>query len=186
MISIVMKKTFLFFCMLMMAGAIHAQDTTLAGIVPVDESGMITWQGVVQVPGKSKDDLYKKGIEWVNSYFPNASSVTKKRSPEDGLIEGAYSIRLTDEVNGQKVPSKTINYRFKLEFRDGRFRYTINEFTLKADSRFPLERWLDKKGPYYDIKNKPYLEQIRDTINEMIGKMTSFITKPDKPEEEEW
>jgi len=181
-----MKKILLFLVMLLLTGALQAQDTTLAGIVPVDESGLITWQGVIQVSGKTKDDLYKKGIEWVNSYFPNPSSVTKKRSPEDGVIEGTYSIRLTDSVNGRKVPSKTVNYKFRLEFRDGRFRYTINEFTLKADSRFPLERWLDKKGPFYDIKNKPYLEQVRDTVNDMVDKMTAFITKPDKPEEEEW
>jgi hypothetical protein len=181
-----MRKIFLSVFMLMMATALYAQDTTLTGIVPVDEEGMITWQGVVQVPGKSKDELYNKGIEWVNSYFPNPSSVTKKRSPESGIIEGDYSIRLTDDVNGTRVPSKVINYKFKLEFRDGRFRYSITDFTLKAASRFPLERWLDKKGPYYDIKNKPYLEQVRDTINEMIEKMTTFITRPDKPDEEEW
>ncbi len=163
-----------------------AQDTTLAGIVPVDESGKILWQQVVQVPGKNKEQLYNQGIEWINTYFPNPAGVTHKRSAESGVVEGRYSIRLTDDHDGTKVPSKTVSYTFKLEFREGRFRYTFTDFTLQASSRFPLERWLDKEGPWYDIQNKPYLEQIRDTMEDMIGKMTAYITKPDKPAEEDW
>lgn len=182
-----MKRVFLLLVALAATVVMYSQeDTTLTGIVPVDESGKITWQDVIQVQGQPKEQLYNKGIEWVNTYFPNPSSVTKKRSPEDGLIEGSYSIRLTDDHNGQKVPSKIVNYTFKLEFREGRFRYTITDFNLKAASRFPLERWLDRDGPFYDINNRPYLLQIRDTMDDMIEKMTAYITKPDKPEEEEW
>jgi hypothetical protein len=181
-----MKKFPVIFLLMITAGVLHAQDTTLAGIVPVDASGMITWEGVVQVPGVNKAELYNKGIEWINSYFPNAASVTKKRSPESGIIEGAHSIRLTDDHNGTKVPSKIIQYKFKLEFRDGRFKYTITEFNLKAASKFPLERWLDKNGPFYDLNNRGYLLQIKAAMDEMVMKMTTFITKPDKPAEEEW
>lgn len=181
-----MRRAVLFFLWMIFMGGISAQDTTLTGIVPQDEAGKIAWQGVVQVKDVSKDKLYNKGIEWINSYFPNPAGVTKKRSPESGIIEGAHSIRLTDEVNGKKVPSHTITYTFKMEFRDGRFRYTITDFQLKAASRFPLERWLDRNGPYYDLNNRKYLIQIRDVMEDMIAKMTASITKPDPPAEEEW
>lgn len=182
-----MRRLFLALPALLFAAVTFAQqDTTLDGIVPVDESGKIAWQGVTQVPGQTKGKLYNKGIEWVNSYFPNPSSVTKVRSPEDGLIEGTHSIRLTDDHNGKKVPSKVVNYSFKLEFREGRFRYTITDFNLRAASKFPLERWLEKDGPFYDLNNKPYLEQIRSTVDDMVDKMNAYITKPDKPEEDDW
>jgi hypothetical protein len=165
---------------------LRAQDTTLAGIVPVDASGMITWQDVIPVPDVDRGAMYNKGIEWINSYFPNAARVTKRRSPESGIIDGAHSIRLYDVHDGVKVPSHTITYTFKLEFRDGRFRYTISEFQLRAASRFPLERWLDKDGPFYSPANRQYLEQVRDEIEKMINSMVSFITKPEAPPEEEW
>lgn len=170
----------------MVAIHLNAQDTTLTGIVPVDESGKITWQGVIQVKDVDRAKLYNKGIEWINSYFPNPANATKRRSPESGIIDIAYSIRLIDDHNGTTVPSHTINYKFKLEFRDGRFRYTITDFNLKAASRFPLERWLDNSGPFYDLNNRKYLEQVRDVIEDMIEKMTTQMTKPDPPAEEEW
>jgi len=165
---------------------LQAQDTTLAGIVPVDATGMITWQDVIPVPDTDRGALYNKGIEWINSYFPNAARVTKRRSPESGIIDGAHSIRLYDLHDDVKVPSKTITYTFKLEFREGRFRYTITGFQLRTASPFPLERWLDKDGPFYSPENRFYLEQVRDEMEKMIESMVSFITKPDAPPEEEW
>jgi len=181
-----MRRGVLFFMLMIVMGGLFAQDTTLTGIVPLDDAGKITWQGVIPVKDVDKDKLYNKGIEWINSYFPNAAGVTKRRSPESGIIEGAHSIRLTNEVNGKKVPAQTITYTFKLEFRDGRFRYTITDFQLKAASKFPLERWLDRNGPYYDLNNRKYLEQIRDVMEDMVAKMTTHITKPEPPAEEEW
>jgi hypothetical protein len=181
-----MKRSVLLFLGMMWVWGLFAQDTTLTGIVPVDAAGKITWQAVIQVKDVDKDKLYNKGIEWINSYFPNPAGVTKRRSPESGIIEGAHSIRLTNEVNGKQVPAQTITYTFKLEFRDGRFRYTITDFQLKAASKFPLERWLDRNGPYYDLNNRKYLIQIRDVMEDMISKMTNSITKPEPPAEEEW
>jgi hypothetical protein len=181
-----MKRFVLFFLLIIGFLGLRAQDTTLAGIVPVDASGKITWQDVIPVPDVDAASMYNKGIEWINSYFPNAARVTKRRSPESGVIEGAHSIRLYDIHDGVKVPGQVINYNFTMEFRDGRFRYTITEFNLRAASRFPLERWLDRGGPFYNLANKKYLEQVRDEIEMMIDSMVASITKPEAPPEEEW
>lgn len=162
------------------------QDTTLAGIVPLDSEGKIVWQGVTEVKNAGKDSLYVKAIAWINKQFPNPSSVTTTRSPESGLIEGSYSIRLTDDFKGTRVPSKVVTYKFKLEFKDGRFRYTFLDFNLKTTSRYPLERWLEPSGPYYDPKNRDYLLQIKTHMDELIKSLTEFMTKPGKPAEEDW
>lgn len=168
--------------------SIYAEEdtTALADILPVDESGKIIYRDVVYVEGQTPLQLYYKGIEWVNSYFPNPRAATSRRSPENGIIEGAHGIRLTDEHNGKRVPSKVINYKYKIEFREGRFRYTITDFTLRAPSRFPLERWLDKDGPYYSEENRDYLVQINETITDMIEKMVDYISKPEEPDDDDW
>lgn len=181
-----MKRGWIIAILFIAGNVIQAQDTTLTGIVPVGSSGMITWQEVVKVEDADKGKLYNKGIEWINVYFPNSASVTRKRSPESGIIEGYYSIRLTDEVNDKKVPSKTITFTFSLEFKDGRFRYTFTNFNLKTSSKYPLERWLDKDGSFYSLDNKPYLIQIKDYMDTMIASMIGYISKPDAPKEEEW
>jgi len=181
-----MKRLVLFFLLMTGYLCVQAQDTTLAGIVPVDLAGKIIWQDVVPVPGVDAAAMYNKGIEWINSWFPNAARVTKRRSPESGIIEGAHSIRLYDVHDGVKVPGQVINYNFTLEFREGRFRYTITEFNLRAASHFPLERWLQRGGPFYSLSNKKYLEQVRDEIEKMIESMVTFITAPPAPPEEEW
>jgi hypothetical protein len=168
------------------SGAQEKQDTTLDGIVPLDAEGKITWQGVTEVKNAGKDSLYVKAIAWINKQFPNPSSVTTTRSPETGMLEGSYSIRLTDDHKGTRVPSQTVTYKFKLEFREGRFRYTFTEFNLKATSRFPLERWLDKNGPYYDPKNRDYLLQIKAHMEELIKSLTDFMTKPTPSSNDEW
>ncbi len=182
-----MKKSIFILVAVLLAAYGNSQDTiTTDNIVPLDAEGNITWQDVVRVPDQEQLDLYYKGIEWLNTYFPNAARVTRRRSPESGIIEGAHSIRLFDVHDEVRVPSGAVNYTFKLEFREGRFRYTITDFNVRAASRFPMERWLDDTGPFYNPANKAYLEQVRYEIEKMIESMTQYITRPPAPEEEDW
>jgi len=162
----ILSLTVLFFILSLL---VYSQDIN----VPVDENtGLITYQEVVKEEG-SADSLYVRSIEWINLYFPNPQGVTKIRDRENGKIVINHSIRPYDtDKDGLKINSNTIvDYVMRIELRDGRYRYTITDFTMRAMSRFPLERWLDKSYAYYDTKWPEYLKQMDQSMNEMIKSM---------------
>lgn len=133
----------------------YAQET----VMPVDDdTGLITYQDVVTEEG-DKDAFFNRAISWINEYYSNPVDVTKTRNPETGLIKGLHRIRLKDTgPDGLQTDAGTVQYRFTLEFKEGRYRYTMTEFVLRQASKIPAENWLSKADP----QSKSYLKQIDD------------------------
>ena len=179
-----MKKMKLFVMAVMCsAGILYAQKAN----IPIDEdTGLITWQDVVTETG-DKDVLYKRCIEWINSQYKNSQEVTKVRDPEGGRIVVHHRILMVDtQEDGSKINSNTtVNYVLRLEFREGRYRYTFTEFTMKATSRFPLERWLNPKDPSYLPKYEGYLVQVEKAILEIIESLKNGM-KAKVVKEDNW
>jgi hypothetical protein len=138
--------------------------------LPVDETTeLITYQDVINETG-TKEVLYNRCIEWVNTQYKNPQEATKVRDPEDGKIIIHHGIRMVDiQTDGSVVNSNTVvNYVLRLEFREGRYRYTFTDFTMKASSRYPLERWLNQLDPSYLPVYADYLLQVDKEVNEII------------------
>ncbi len=138
--------------------------------IPVNEdSGLITWQEVVKENG-SKDALYNRCIEWVNSEYKNPQQVTKVRDPEDGRIMLQHRIRMVDvQPDGSEINSNTVvSYILRLEFKENRYRYTFTEFTMLESSKYPLERWLNPEDPSYLPVYELYLVQVDKAIHDVV------------------
>lgn len=155
--------------MALFTGAVSSQNTN----IPVDENtGLITWQDVIQENG-SPLVLYNRCIEWINSLYKNPQEVTKVRDPEGGRIVIHHSFRMVDvQPDGSEINSNTIvNYLLRLEFRENRYRYTFTEFTMKALSKYPLERWLDTNDPSYFPVYEQYLVQVQQSVEKIVESM---------------
>jgi len=175
-----MKKTLIFTVLSVLFISLKAQ-------VPVDEdTKLITYQGVVEVDG-IKDTLYNRASHWVNMHYENPQSVFITRDVNGGKVVGKHRIRMVDtDVDGNVLNSNTIvNYKFTIECKDGRYRYTFDTFTMKATSKFPLERWLDKEDPMYTPVWEEYLAQVDRTIREIIESLIDGM-KPVVVKSDDW
>jgi hypothetical protein len=138
--------------------------------IPVDEdTGLITWKEVVSESG-SKDALYKRCIEWINSQYKNAQEVTRVRDPEDGKITIQHRIRMVDVLQdgAEQNANTVVAYVLRIEFKENRYRYTFTDFTMVASSKFPLERWLNPNDPSYMPKYEGYLVQVDKAVHDII------------------
>lgn len=141
--------------------------------VPVNpDTKLIQYQEVVNMNGPV-DTLYNRGLRWVNSFFKNPTSVITGSDPATGVITGAHRVAMNDkDEDGNVIKSNTIvEFKFKIEAKENRYRYTIEEFRMKAVSAFPLERWLDKTDPQYNPKWEDYLSQVDTHIRALIADM---------------
>ena len=156
--------------------------------IPVDETtGRIVYQQVIQEEG-TKLDLFNRAGEWLHQFYANPVSVTKVRDAASGLIKGKHNYKLIKVDNkGNKLDAGTILYSFKIECKDGRYRWTVDELYLKRQSRYPLARWLDESDPSYNPEWAVYLQQFNDFVwDEFVASLKQAMVPKVEKVEEEW
>lgn len=174
----------LFTALIISALTLNAQEITSS--IPVDpDTKLITYKEVVAEKG-TKAEFFNRAIEWINKQYKNPAEATKVRNPQSGIIEIIHRIELTFEEKGLTRPGGIVDYSFKLELKDGRYRYTINNFTLRQASRFPIEKWMDKNDKAYSPSCGDYLEQVDKFTRQLIESLKLGMKPPAEKKPDEW
>jgi hypothetical protein len=181
-----MKKYFAL-VLLSLAGRVSfGQTNTEAPQMPLDpDSKLIMYREVVNQEGV-KDVLYDRGASWFSSYYKSPSSVLKIQDKVNGKLDGTgrFVITYVDD-QGLKRDGGMIMYNIKLELKDNKYRYTLTDFNLKAASRYPLEKWLNKNDPGYNPLWDSYLYQIDTTMQSLVRNLKEGM-KPKVIKKDEW
>ena len=154
--------------------------------LPVDpDTKLITYKEVVTSAG-TPEELYNRAIAWINKQYKNPADVTKVRDFASGVIEILHRIDLEKTEKGTKVHAGFVDYSMKLEMKDGRYRYTINNFTLKTISRQPIEQWMDKNSASYTAVYEDYLKQVDDYTKKLIESLKQGMQPPAPKKADTW
>jgi hypothetical protein len=73
-----------------------------------------------------------------------------------------------------------------IEFKENRYRYTIDELLLKSRTNMPVEKWLNKDDPAYDPRWDGYLQQIALYVNEWSTSLKEKMKPEVEKTEDEW
>jgi len=152
--------------------------------VPVDdETKLITYTGVIEVPKAKADTLYLRLEKWFRKYYKNPTEVIKVRDAEKRMIEGQHRIKISKPdgpaKKGQEpvmVDAGMVLYTIKVACREERFRYEVTRFVWKQTTAFPAERWMDKDSKTYEPVYDSYLKQIDDFVSEILADLEEFMT----------
>lgn len=165
---------------------LNAQEHTAPPKFEFDEeTNLIIYQDVVEVEG-SADNLYLRALDWINGYFPNPSRVTRTRDRDNGEITGLHQFPITYMEDEVESDVGRVMYSFTLEFKEGRYRYTITDFVLRKASRFPVENWLDKNDPNYLPRWNDYLHQVDDFSESWIESLKKGMEPKPEVKEDDW
>jgi hypothetical protein len=166
---------------------IAAVKTVRSQNLPVDEdTKKITYQEVVKEVG-TPNSMYKQAIAWINSFYPNPSDVTRIRDEANAKIEIKHRIKISnlDKDGNKTTDAALVEYDMWMEFKDGRYRYTISDFNVKKVSKYPLERWMDKKDLDYTPACDGYLKQVDEEVQNIIASMKKGM-KPKVVKDNNW
>lgn len=162
-----------------------AQDITL----PTDEKGKITYTGVIEQTGatpeilKAKAQTFLKSEKNVSDIKEDAGTITAKG--------------FDDFIGGRDKQKMKMSFNLKLEFKDGRYKYTITriEYTPYPDKNNPTqltvtaETWYDEyrllvgKGKENGNNGKMFHHMFMTTdrdLNAFIDKMKAGMQQDAK------
>jgi len=121
-----MKRFPLLLLLLSLSLGVRAQAPRLKTALPfpVDSlSGKIRYLAVVQTPGVSQAELYRRARTWFVSRFPDDPHVVRVEDPASGELAGTYCTILQKLTNSYEV-WRTL----RVDVKDGRYRYEVTDF----------------------------------------------------------
>ena len=86
----------------------------------------VTIEEIVQAKGKTSKQMYDNALLWVNNTFPSPKEVIQSREESLGLI--------TIHFCTQNKSGSWLEATLKLQFKDGRYKYTCDNIWLRWDS----------------------------------------------------
>lgn len=159
-----------------------------APALPIEESSnKINYTEVVSTPG-TPNELYKKALRWFNTYYKNPTDVIREKNEEEGSIIGKARFKYMTPPNkdGQQSMQGILQYTIYFYAKDGRYKYEIKEWNLKATSYTPAENWMDKNSQTYTNSYDYYLIQLDNYAKETVKSLNDFMTNQVEKKSEEW
>jgi hypothetical protein len=128
------------------SAAAKANQAADAAGLPVDPTTkLITYEGVVEVPGVSKADLYTRAYAWIAKAYRSANDVIQMNDKEAGQLVAKGSMRVTARALGMDMDAGVVRHTLSIYVKDGKYKYVLTNLTHedsrpKAPSVGPLER----------------------------------------------
>ena len=151
--------------------------------LPMDElTHKITYEEVVDVPGKSADELYKKMMAWFRTYYKNPGEVIRENDSIKRSVTGKPRFRISNppDKEGTRSDGGLVQYTITMAAKDGRFKYTLTDFNWKGNSYYACEKWYDTALPSHTGAMDEYLRQTDNYAKTTIADFKNSIIN-DKP-----
>lgn len=141
-----MKKIF-FLALLCLPALAHTQE----------------YSGIVQVEGKTADELYVSARKWFAINFSSANNVLQMDDPVSGKLIGKGN-RIIEHKIGKYPANITMHFTLSVDIKDGRYRYQI----------YPT-------GFHPDNGTEEYSYKLLEEITTMDGLLAYYKIKGIKP-----
>ncbi|MBL4754983.1 MAG: DUF4468 domain-containing protein [Flavobacteriales bacterium] len=92
--------------------------------LPMGDSGLISFEEVVEVPKMPKGLLFENAKAWIGSYY-KSPRIIKSEDAMEGTINAVSMFKIMSEPQGTK-PGGVINYSLDIKVKEGTYKYTIS------------------------------------------------------------
>lgn len=152
------------------------------------ETKLVSYNKVVVVEGIDKSELFKRALNWANTFYNNPADVIREKDSVAGKIVCKPRFKISNEPDkktGFAKDAGNVQYTLNILFKDGRYKYDLTEINWKQLSYYPIERWMDTKAPGYSKDYEYYLKQIEQTSDKTLADLEKAMLVPSKKEKKD-
>ncbi|OON68852.1 DUF4468 domain-containing protein [Hymenobacter sp. CRA2] len=107
----------------------QGQEKAATEAFPIDANTQhYTYQGVVEVPGVNKDELYTRAYEWMAKTYRSANAVIQMHDKEAGRLVGKGATIVPTERTLTMIAPGFVRHTLTLYIKDGRYKYVLTDF----------------------------------------------------------
>lgn len=127
----------------------------------LDNSGNITFSKVIDIPNKSKDDLYLAALSYFTYNYNSADDVVQVKDKEAGTIIGRGMYTKVHLLGYTKQPVYTTHV-VRLDLKDEKVRVivTLQEYLIPDNTVIPIAIERFAVAERYPIAKKDHLKQV--------------------------
>ena len=153
-------------------------------VLPVDStSGAITYQAVVQAPGASKQEFYRRAREWFVNSFRGYKEVVSVEDTLGGEIVGTYH-SIQDKYFLLTYTPYEYWRTLKVYFKDGRYRYELTNFGVR-DVRYG--RGIYPLNPKLPADTRRFGQEVdRQAKRDITSLLTTMTTPSGASKKRDW
>ncbi len=167
-----------------------AQNDKAAVKMPInEETKLVTYSEVVTTTGFGKAELYDKAFAWLSEYYKNPSDVLREKDREAGTMQLKARFKIFNPIvkkNDVATPAGDVQYSLNLDFKEGKFRYTLTAINWKQASYYPIERWMDKSSSSNNANADYFLQQTDENCKKIITDLVKTMTTTTAVKKDEW
>ena len=157
----------------------------IASNLTLDKNQSLTYQQVIEAPGKSKEQLYVALNYWVTSTFKDKQAITLNDKEAGCIIVSSTIANIAEHMGTLNKYSVSITPVIRLDIKEGRVRvtYTVQNYDVLADiSGGWLSPTNDDKKTYGDSKRKAEDKTNANLYDEQweIAQHYPFVPKDNK------
>lgn len=154
---------------------------------PLD-NGLISFSEVVNVEGKTKNELYLNANEWIVHTFNSAKDVIQFNDKDAGKIICKTLTSISFGKGWNKVTLDPIYFLVTIEVKDGRYKITASNFIhhnvvvlagIRAESDNPLEEYYKLASPTEKVRQNNFkaAELLSEKMHALIDDAEIAMTK---------
>lgn len=167
-----MRKITLIFVMFLTA-EVSAQELYVAG-----ETGKLTHERIVELPGMTAADIHKKAKVWFTEYFRSSKDVIRGEV-EGSMIKGTFITTYIEALNTPVEYENDIVVRIK----DGAIKVTIDN--IRSVSGYPLETTMIKMDGTLR-KGAGYVKLMKSIEQDCVALVNNLAASLEKPQSSDW
>lgn len=157
----------------------------IASGLTLDKNQSLTYQQVIEAPGKTKEQLYVALNYWVTSTFKDKQAITLNDKDAGCIIVSSTIANIAEHMGTLNKYSVSITPVIRLDIKEGRVRvtYTVQNYDVLADiSGGWLSPTSDDKKTYGDSKRKAEDKTNANLYDEQweIAQHYPFVPKDNK------
>ncbi len=165
-------------------------------VLPVDETGFITFTEVVPVKGASEEVLFNNALSYLQSLVDDHKKLKKgpyvNEDSTEVYLPLAFTVYHDFPVHS---PHGLIKYQLTVSVKDGRYRYLATGFTFHYLERNRYGRFVEVKGKSKPLENPVFKgnqklwEQHKQQTADKLAQVTEMLKAnmlmvPEEPKEE--
>lgn len=117
-----------------------ASQSQLAKEFSINKDEGLTDYIIINCEGKTKEELYKKTIEWINKNYNKPSEVIKAQVENDyirfqGVSKNEYCF------HNMLTVCSDIKYEIEVSFKDGKYKFDVLELSNSYQGSYGITKW---------------------------------------------